>query len=615
MYPFVTLAWQPTNRRASQAASALRRALGRSTKPWEPTFECDGMVVFTQVLRTAQTPVYRLPARGGVILGHLFPAEFCEHSPSWRAHISATDVARYLETSGRQLTRDYWGAYVAFLTDRTGIHCLVVRDLSGKLPCYRLRHDGVDILFADVADLIALPLPQLTPNLHYLAASIHSSALQIRATAFKEVTELLAGESYERRGPSGRQQFAWDPRCLVEDLPQTRFHDAALRLRRVTQASINAWASVHSRVLHRLSGGLDSSIVLGCLSRAPSAPSVVCLNHYVEDDAGDERRYARISAERAAARLVEIAADAETLAFDARLLATPPSVKPSFSQCLRMMQIEVVNREARRHQAAAIWTGQGGDHLFLKAANIHSAPDFVADRGVRWELARVVRNEAHRCGKPYAWVLHSTFAGGGAQAGNRQSDRAMHFIDPGALPQDVGQYSVHPWTLAAKDLPPGRQRQIELLADVVNRHRPLSSLEWAYEHHPLLSQPIIEQCLRTPTYVHLEGGRLRALARYAFRDCVPAEILEREDKGSTTPLTVEGLRRSQRFLCELLLEGILAREHLFARAQLESCLRDGQVLRSGQLSPLLACIAAEVWIRAWHRATQTAQAVRRRCQE
>jgi asparagine synthase (glutamine-hydrolysing) len=603
----------PLDRGASLAAAALSRALVHARPRWEPTFESDGMAVFSQAPRTSDMRVYRLPARGGVILGRLFPIDLSDFAPGWEPNISEKDVSRYLDSSGRALTRAYWGAYLAFMTDRAHIRCLVVRDPSGKLPCYRVRHGEVDILFADISDLSPLRLPPLTPNLTYLAASIERSSLQIRDTALREVTELLAGEGFERRGRAGRQHTVWDPSRIAEEARESHFDEAAKRLRRLTQSSIDAWASAHPRLLHRLSGGLDSSIVLGCLARAPSAPSVVCWNSYIQDDESDERGYARIAAARAHACLIEIAGDPDTFVFDDRLLAMPPSAKLDFSQCARLLQLATINREARRYRADAVWTGQGGDHLFLKASGIPSATDFVADRGVRWGLARVVRDEAHRCARPYAWVLECALGARGSQKRSRSfahADHPAHFVNPDALTQDLDRYSAHPWTLAAERLPAGRRRQIALLADVVNRHRPVSRLEWACEHHPLLSQPVVEQCLHTPTYLHLAGGRHRSLARHAFRDCVPRQILEREDKGATTRFTVESIRRSERFLCELLLDGILARERLFAREQLQTCLRDGRALNSGQLPRLLACIAAEVWIRAWYGALRAAPAPR-----
>lgn len=613
MYPFMAFAWAPASERASAAAAALRRALESAVPAWAPTFESHGLTVLTHAPGSADLKPYRLPAGAGVILGRLFPADARTHTKGWEPRISERDVVRFLQTSGRQLTEDYWGAYVAFLTAPMNIHHVIVRDPSGRLPCYRLCHEEVDILFADVADLAPLPLAPLTPNLRYLAASIHRSSIEVRETALEEVTELLAGEGFERRGASRRQFFAWNPCTVVEGSIETRFEDAAGRLRRTTQDCINAWASVHSRVLHRLSGGLDSSIVLGCLSGAALPPSVVCLNHYVGDEEGDERAYAAVASVRAGCRLIEIPLDPAAFVFDERLLAMPPSAKPRFSQCVRLMLLATINPEAEGHRAGAVWTGQGGDHLFLKASSIPGAADFFADRGWHRGLARVVRDEARRSGQPYAFILGSALAAARSDDRRRQAmptDTTSHFVDRAALPKDLDRYATNPWSLAAEGLPPGRRVQIDLLADVVNRHRPLPGLESAYELHPLLSQPIVEQCLRTPTYLHLEGGRHRALARHAFRDCVPRQILEREDKGATTRITVESIRRSERFLSELLLDGILAREGLLARNALATCLRDGQVLKEGQLSPLLACIAAEVWIRSRRGSARTAPPLR-----
>lgn len=613
MYPFIAFVWDPRNAHASGIAAALCHACATKRSLWEPTFSSNGLVVFSRSPRSTDLRAYRLPGASGVVLGRLFPLELRDLTPRWTPQISEQDVAQYLNTAGHQFTTKYWGAYLTFLTAATGDRSVILRDASGRLPCYRLAHDSVDILFADIADLSALPLPPLKPNLRYLAAAIHRSSLEIRETALEEVTELLAGESFERRGAHRRQVMAWNPLSILQDVREPHFKQAATRLHRITQACIDAWASAHPRILHRLSGGLDSAIVLGCLSNAPSHPTVLCLNHYVEDSAGDERAYARLAVARAGTGLIELAGDPVTFVFDARLLTMPPSVKPSFSQCARQLQLAMLNDVAARYRADAIWTGQGGDHLFLKASSIACAADFRKDHGLRWGLLRVIHDEARRTAQPYAWVLESALAPARAQRRALRwagTDRAVHFVAADALPKDLDVYCAHPWTVAAEGLPPGRRRQISLLADAVNRHRPLSDLERAYEHHPLLSQPIVEHCLRTPTYLHLDGGRHRALARQAFASCVPRAILEREDKGATTQFTVEALRRSERFLCELLLDGALAHERLLTCKPLERCLREGQALRSGQLSPLLACIAGEVWLRTWQRTTRTAPSSR-----
>jgi asparagine synthase (glutamine-hydrolysing) len=139
--------------------------------------------------------------------------------------------------------------------------------------------------------------------------------------------------------------------------------------------------------------------------------------------------------------------------------------------------------------------------------------------------------------------------------------------------------------------------QIRFLSQVVNRHRPIPRLERAPQHHPLLSQPLMEVCLQIPTYLLLRGGRERALARQAFADRVPAQILRRRDKGSIVSHATEMLRQSETFVRELLLDGALAGAGVIVRKELEPYIVQGQPFREEHLLPLLACIAAEVWAR------------------
>ena len=140
--------------------------------------------------------------------------------------------------------------------------------------------------------------------------------------------------------------------------------------------------------------------------------------------------------------------------------------------------------------------------------------------------------------------------------------------------------------------------QIRFLSEVANRHRPIARLERAPQHHPLLSQPLMEVCLQTPTYLLLRGGRERALARESFADRVPSKVLRRRDKGSILSHATETIRQSEPFVRELLLEGVLARAGVIVRKELEPYIVQGQSFREEHLMPLLACIAAEVWARA-----------------
>jgi asparagine synthase (glutamine-hydrolysing) len=455
----------------------------------------------------------------------------------------------------------------------------------------------VTILFADVADLAPLELPSFTINREYLAAFIYSSQLQVRKCAFEEVTEILAGESLEVSGSLVRQTAIWDARDVYRRQRISRYEEAVAELRAVTQGCIDAWAHTYDPILHSLSGGFDSALVLGCLHRSPAHPKITCLHQFTAASYDDERRYARLAAARAGTPLLEAPMDSAA-GFDARLLTGPQTLKPTVTGLSRLLEIEALNHVAATTAACTLWTGQGGDHIFLQTADYSSARDFWTTRGLRPGLISAVRDAARVSRQPYWFVLKAALESTRlAEPRPDKLARTPYFVTRTALPSNVDAYVSHPWTTESQDVPSAKQMQIRFLAEVINRHRPIPRFERAPQHHPLMSQPLMEVCLQIPTYLLIRGGRERALARYAFADCLPPEILQRRDKGSIVSYTTEMLRRGEAFVRDLLLSGVLAAAGIIAPDELKPYIMHGQPFREEHLLPILACLAAEIWAR------------------
>src|SRR5262249_131004 len=155
-------------------------------------------------------------------------------------------------------------------------------DCSGWIPCFRTRESGIEIFFADPTDLAPLGLPPFSFDLGYLGASVYHPTLRIRDCGLAGVMEVLAGDRGEVGCQGTRGTCAWNRagialRQRLDDAAEAR--DA---LRRTTQHCISAWAAVYRRVVLRLSGGLDSSIVLGCLAKTLHSPQIYCLNQFTE---------------------------------------------------------------------------------------------------------------------------------------------------------------------------------------------------------------------------------------------------------------------------------------------------------------------------------------------
>ena len=600
MYHFVALIWSADDPAASAAAAQLAQKVRRAPVPWENLLSTDGISVFALPPTDPSLRSYVLPAQAGVVLGKLFSADLGKASLDCVEKLDDRSTREILRTGGRQLVRDYWGGYVALLADREARCGYALRDCSGKIPCYYRQFRDVTIVFADVGDLVPLELPPPSINWPYLAAFIHSSQAQVRACAFNEVQELLAGECLKIQGRSCEQTSLWDPRTICCERSIDRYEDAVAALREVAQKCIDTWAGTYDPMLLGLSGGFDSAVVLGCLGQSPARPGITCLNQYTAAVHEDEREYARAAAVRGGVRLLEVPMAAAADRFDSRLLSAPQTCKPAVTALFRWLEINLINRMAEETGARTLWTGQGGDHIFLQTADMWSAADYLQMQGLGPGFIAAVRDAAVLSRQPYWFVLKTAFSRRQRAHPTPNSNyltQKAPFVAPGALPLDVATYVAHPWAADAEDLPRGKHMQIRFLSQVVNRHRPIARFGRAPQHHPLLSQPLMEVCLRIPTYLLLRGGRERGLAREAFADRVPVEILRRRDKGSIVSHAAEMLRQSEPFVRELLLDGVLAGAGVIVREELEPYIVHGQPFREEHLMPLLACIAAEVWAR------------------
>ena len=95
------------------------------------------------------------------------------------------------------------------------------------------------------------------------------------------------------------QFTAWDPRRIVRRHLVDDYEEARRLIGRTTQYSVDAWASVFSNIILRLSGGLDSAVVLGSLKRSPRRPVILCTHQFSDHPHDDERAFARLAADAA----------------------------------------------------------------------------------------------------------------------------------------------------------------------------------------------------------------------------------------------------------------------------------------------------------------------------
>jgi asparagine synthase (glutamine-hydrolysing) len=409
VFRYIALVWDEMDRPQAQAAQLLASRLQSSAGIWSTALHVPGMHVLYAGARPGSSEVHHLNGIDGVVLGTIFePCTESSEEALAKKSFSALESQRILASGCRALISRCWGRYIAFVRDAVTHRSYVLRDPSGGLPCYRACFQGVELYFSSVEDIAGLGLLQLTVNWDYIAARVVFVFLHARETALNEITEVLAGELVQMDRGASTRSFAWDPLGIAQVDIIENVDIAAKELRRVALTCIRSWAACYANILHKLSGGLDSSIVLGCLQDAPSQPKLTCLNYYSAGSNSDERTFARVAATRAGVPLLEW--ERSSALRIEEMLNIARSAAPTFY----LGPLQTSRQEARLAReigATAYFGGAGGDQLFYQAQGILTAADYLRMHGLDRRFVEVSLDAAHLEHCSIWHVMHAATSG------------------------------------------------------------------------------------------------------------------------------------------------------------------------------------------------------------
>lgn len=602
MFRYVAFVWDGADRAACDRVRVLVAKLSACPLEWQPVLTCPGLEVLCADARPGGSEPHLLHAGSGVVLGTLFASGGDGCSARAPLALAEHESADILASAGRTLVERYWGRYVAFLRDARSGGAWVLRDPSGGLPCQALRVRGadVDVYFSHMDEGALLGDRALSINWRYVAAAACQSRLQTHATGLNEVSQVLGGECIELRGGRIKRSFYWHPLRVAASEVIDDAGDAVRRLRHATRDCVHAWASSHRSIVHLLSGGLDSSIILACLKDAPTQPRITCLNFHSPGSNTDERTLARLAAQGVDCGFVERRRDSSVA------LKTLLGIQKSCIPADYFFYLEGGRSEAElaaERQATAVFSGYGGDQLFYQARARFAAGDYLGRHGFGRELFGVALNAA-RVDRVSVWnVLRAAVSHGllgrrwspRADAGRHRMlirDDVLHDInrDPGFL---------HPLFRAPGRAPSGKIWHAWQLSFPMDFYNPLGSPADPETVAPLLSQPLVEVALRIPTWLLTLGGWDRSMARRAFQGDVPRQIVTRRAKGGQEEHAKAILTRNIDFARELLLDGQLVRERILDRARLAAALSGRPTRRGGGNVEIYGYLSLEAWLRQW----------------
>ncbi|MBL8558736.1 MAG: hypothetical protein JNM47_08455 [Hyphomonadaceae bacterium] len=604
MLRFVLLRWTPVDRvreaEARRMADALTGPTGE-TCAWSVIVDWRGVLL---LVRAAPEDVAALTlSQGrGAIFGALFTV-----TGARATDMETRETGRICAGGGEALFRDYWGGFVAVLIDRGYDLVHVLRDPSGHRHAHYAQIGAVHVVFSHAEDFAALG-GALLPDCAYLAAFLKDPGVASARTGLKGVTLVQPGERFTFSRETVSRDTLWRP----QDFAPARRRaggvresaaDAAMRLSSSVTLAVRAWGTTARRAMVRLSGGLDSSIVLACLAQegAPDTCEVLCVNEYARDvPEGDERQMARAAAARWGREVIEVEMTPAAVDY-ARVLEAPLFVSPTTS--LLGFANTTLLETAHRLGVDFVASGQAGDHLFHRSRSPLIAADAVWLGETAREVGAIVEAVARLTGRSIwavAWVaaLHGLARAPllRARAGSSRASAGD------ALER-------HPWLATGARQPPAQALRVAHLLDAVRYQAP-GVLNTRVRSAPvLLSQPVIETCLSIPAYVMTHGGRERGLVRDAFASRLSPSVAARTTKGETTRFFAAVVSRNLAFMRAVLHDGELRRLGLLDDATARRLLASDTVSDGAVSSALMVHLAAELWLRRLRRGAE-AQAAR-----
>jgi len=602
------MVWDPAIPQQQETARMLAERLRQLSPAWREEFSSSGMQVFCAGARDQALQLHLVGNQGGIVLGSLLARsrDLFSPAPAEQLRFDAAQSQAFVQSRGRWLIDNAWGEYVAFGHDDANGYKWVLKDPTGSLPCLSTEFQGVSIFFSRIGDCLDLQL-RFTVNETFLRA------LMMIGTTFQDIPSLNEarlvhrGECIEfKKDSSGwhaSRKLYWTPvsytgaEDLIED-PQT----AALAMNGVIRAATAGLARMHRSLLLRLSGGLDSSIMAGCLKG--TTERFTAYTYFSPIGRSDERPWARLAAAHAGCEHIEYPLQA--LDMDLTLgLRMPPSPEPS--PLLGFIQRNTVERElSERTQATGVFNGDGGDSGFCADSISYAVPEFLRQHGINPRLFRLASQVALLTEKS-SWAVLTTAIRRVMtnQYAGTPRDRiitASQLVNPEIKQAFRCHDSVsHPWFQGQRRVAWDKIRRIGTLMmapDYYTIDAPVDA-PVADVVAPLYSQPVIEMLLRIPIHTHFHGGRDRGLARMAFANEAPEPILRRLWKDRAPGFHDQLLERERPFLKATLLEGVLASHGLLDRRLLEEVLSTGPTKNTVFPGEIFRHLDAELWARHW----------------
>jgi asparagine synthase (glutamine-hydrolysing) len=484
---------------------------------------------------------------GEIYNHHELRAELRNLGHVFRSRGDAEVIVEGYREWGERVVERLDGMFAFGLFDAMNRKLLLARDRSGKKPLFYALADG-ELRFASEAkailasgfearvDVAALPM-LLALGYSVPPRSMYAGIAQL-APASRLVLE-------QRREPEIDRY--WRAPFALEPLHVTAA-EAAREVRSLVERAVARRLEADVPLGAFLSGGVDSTIIVGVMSRLATERVRTFSIGFSGDARFDETRYARIAAKAFDTEHTEFVVDPSAFDLVERLVWLHDGPFGDSSA----IPTSIVSMLTRQHVTVAL-TGDGGDELFC------GYPRFLAA-----EAAETIPHGVLAFG---SWLSRGLPSGSGERS---LTARAKRFMRKAALPLPdrlvgwISYFSSDLDRLLTADLRASLSLEEPLAYNrrLLEDSRGASTLSRVLEHNfetylpfdllvkadrasmayalelrsPFLDTQLVEYAARLPDRFRRRGLSMKWILKRAFRDVLPHEIATRGKMGFGVPL-------------------------------------------------------------------------------
>ena len=504
------------------------------------------------------------------------------------------------------------GMFGFALWDGVRQRLLIGRDRLGIKPLY-IANNGKRLAFASEAKAL-LELPDAERGLDSAAVASYLQLGYVPApqSMFRGICKLPPATLLTVENGQVKQRRYWHvPQEVDHGLSEDQWSEQlcahmerSVRMQMVSDVPLGAF----------LSGGVDSSGVVGFMARASSDPIKTYAIGFEGSGADafyNELPYARRVAELFGTEHREIVVKPDVVALLPRLLwhMDEPISDTAFITTFLVS-------EFARHDVKVILSGVGGDELFggyRRYLGNHYQAYF--ERLPRWVRAGAVALGQKLPSDRHSPLLNMLRLAKGFLASTSQSFEQRYgsyvqVFSPEATKQLLNIKSLERYDaiesafrLAKGDDALNRMMIVDAetqlpddLLMLTDKMSMATSLECRV---PLLDHELVEFAARIPENVKIRGGHLKHVMKKALANMLPPDILDRKKRGFGTPMGAWLKKDLKPLLTRMLDEPTVMKRGLFDYGVVRSLVNDHEANRIDGTDQLLSLLNLEIWSRIY----------------